>query len=51
MSIKIDLAQLISVLRLKEVLEQTIPLKITGRLKKEFDYKPFVGMDCIRVSK
>ena len=51
LSLKFNIQELVTALRLKEVAGATITLTVTGNLKEEFGGTPFQGQDCIRVSK
>jgi hypothetical protein len=48
LALKVDAQAVIKTLKLAEVVGQTIPLTITGKL---YDWTPIKGQDCIRVLK
>ena len=51
LSMKAYRNDLVNILKLKEVAEETIPLIVTGKLKDEFGGTPIRGQDCMRVLK
>ncbi len=51
LSLKFDMRALITALKLEEVVEDTLPLTLTGNLKEEFGGSPFKGQDCVWVLK
>jgi len=51
LSMKVYVKDVVDVLRLQEVAEETIPLTVTGKLYDEFGGTPIEGKDCVRVLK
>jgi carboxypeptidase T len=49
LSLKFDTQALVSTLKLKDIIENTIPFTLTGNLKKEFGGIPIKGQDCIQI--
>jgi hypothetical protein len=51
LALKVDAQEVIQTLKIAEVVGETIPLTVTGKLYDEFGGIPIRGEDCVRVSK